>query len=114
MSTRVKNDENAPPVVSHGSMEGIAASKSAVHGGKELKAKVSNTNLAASGVLGQRRANQVANVKVEPTVKAGAKRPALGNISNSGIKVCLMPRHNGSIRILMSSLRILTSTPTFR
>ncbi|GHJ85625.1 hypothetical protein NliqN6_2027 [Naganishia liquefaciens] len=86
MSTRVKNDENAPPVVSHGSMDGIAASKSAVHGGHELKAKVSNTNLAASGVLGQRRANQIANVKAEPTVKAGAKRPALGNISNSGIK----------------------------
>ena len=94
MSTRVKNDENAPPVVSHGSMDGIAASKSAVHGGHELKAKVSNTNLAASGVLGQRRANQIANVKAEPTVKAGAKRPALGNISNSGIKVCWIPDRN--------------------
>ena len=113
MTTRVKNDENAPPVVSHGSMDGIAASKSAVHGGKELKAKVSNTNLAASGVLGQRRVNQITNVKAEPTVKAGAKRPALGNISNSGIKVCSMICHSVLVLILVSSHRILTSIPTF-
>ncbi|KAI5454581.1 B-type cyclin [Naganishia albida] len=86
MSTRVKNDENAPPVVSHGSMDGVAAGKSVVHGGKDLKPKVSNANLAASGVLGQRRANQGVSVKAEPAVKAGAKRPALGNISNSGVK----------------------------
>lgn len=68
-------------------MDGVAAGKSVVHGGKDLKTKVSNTNLAASGVLGQRRVNQVVNVKAEPAVKAGAKRPALGNISNSGVKV---------------------------
>lgn len=111
MSTRVKNDENAPPVVSHGSMEGIASSKSVVHGGKELKTKVSNTNLAASGVLGQRRANQGVNVKAEPAVKAGAKRPALGNISNSGIKVSILfCRH--LIHSNISYRRILMSTPT--
>jgi hypothetical protein len=93
-------------------MEGIASSKSVVHGGKELKAKVSNTNLAASGVLGQRRVNQVVNVKAEPAVKAGAKRPALGNISNSGIKVCILFHRHLSYLTIMSYYRIPMSTPT--
>lgn len=68
-------------------MDGVIAGKAAVQGGKEVKTKASNTNLAASGVLGQRRVNVVASSKDQPTVKAGAKRPALGNISNSGVKV---------------------------
>ncbi|KAJ9125286.1 hypothetical protein QFC22_000242 [Naganishia vaughanmartiniae] len=85
-TSRVKNDENAVPTISHASMDGVIPGKAAVQGGKEVKTKASNTNLAASGVLGQRRVNVVASSKDQPTVKAGAKRPALGNISNSGVK----------------------------
>ncbi|KAJ9108930.1 hypothetical protein QFC21_000252 [Naganishia friedmannii] len=85
-TSRVKNDENAVPTISHVSMDGVIAGKAAVQGGKEVKTKASNANLAASGVLGQRRVNVVASSKDQPTVKAGAKRPALGNISNSGVQ----------------------------
>ncbi|KAJ9101950.1 hypothetical protein QFC19_005032 [Naganishia cerealis] len=85
-TSRVKNDENAVPTISHVSMDGVIPGKAAVQGGKDLKTKVSNTNLAVSGVLGQRRVNVVASSKDQPAVKAGAKRPALGNISNSGVK----------------------------
>jgi hypothetical protein len=94
-------------------MDGVAAGKSAVHGGKDLKPKVSNTNLAASGVLGQRRANAGVNVKAEPAVKAGAKRPALGNISNSGVKVSRSPIRFHPILIQLFPYRIPMWTLTF-
>lgn len=94
-------------------MEGVATAKSVVHSGKDLKTKASNTNLAASGVLGQRRVNQVVNVKEQPVVKAGAKRPALGNISNSGVKVSRSPIRYHPILIQLFRYRIPMWTLTF-